>query len=267
MRTPFHRGGPRRRSDAPKTSWEHVSGWYADYLSKPGNLQDAVVFPRTLGLLGARPGGRYLDVACGEGAFTRLLHAKARGAETFGVDASPGLVKRARSQAPKGAEYLVGDARDFGKLLPRHDYDGATCILAIQNIDPFEGVFRDAARGLKTGAPFVVVMNHPCFRQPRQSGWGWDEARKLQYRRVDMYLSAYEVPIQAHPGSAPHEKTFSYHRPLSAYVAALARHGFAVTAIEEWASHKTSDRGPRARAENVAREEIPLFMAIKAEKR
>ena len=34
-------------------------------------------------------------------------------------------------------------------------------------------------------------------------------------------------------------------------------------ALEEWASHKISTSGPRAGAENTARKEIPLFMAIR----
>ena len=124
-----------------------------------------------------------------------------------------------------------------------------------------------AGRVLKPGAPFVVVLNHPSFRQPRQSGWGWDEARKLQYRRVDAYLSSYEAPIQAHPGADARTVTWSYHRPLQAYVAALASAGFTVAGLEEWISHRVSDSGPKARAENAARNEIPMFMAIRAVKR
>jgi hypothetical protein len=34
--------------------------------------------------------------------------------------------------------------------------------------------------------------------------------------------------------------------------------------MEEWPSHKTSTSGPRAAAENTARKEIPMFMAIRA---
>ena len=35
---------------------------------------------------------------------------------------------------------------------------------------------------------------------------------------------------------------------------------------EEGPSHKTSQPGPRAAAENTARKEIPMFMAIRAVK-
>jgi hypothetical protein len=39
-----------------------------------------------------------------------------------------------------------------------------------------------------------------------------------------------------------------------------------VDALEEWPSHKTSTSGPRAPAENVARKEIPMFLAVRAVK-
>ena len=32
-------------------------------------------------------------------------------------------------------------------------------------------------------------MTQPAFRQPRDSGWGYDVGRKLAYRRIDGYLN------------------------------------------------------------------------------
>jgi hypothetical protein len=40
--------------------------------------------------------------------------------------------------------------------------------------------------------------------------------------------------------------------------------GMLVDSIEESPSHRTSTSGPRATAENTARKEIPMFMAIRA---
>jgi ubiquinone/menaquinone biosynthesis C-methylase UbiE len=259
---PYGRRPPPR---GPKTSCEGVARWYGKHMEKEDTVQDAVVLPGAERLLSPAPGKRYLDIACGEGSFMRLI-AKRQGVRVAGFDASPTLVERAKKLFPRG-EYAVADARKFaGKYQPA-SFDGAACLLAIQNIDEIGPVFADAAKVLKPGARFVVVMNHPAFRQLRQSGWGWDENRKLQYRRVDKYLTPFEVPIQAHPGSAPGLKTFSYHRPLQAYAAELTKHGFAIDALEEWSSHRQSDSGPRAKAENVARQEIPMFLAIRAIKK
>ena len=95
------------------------------------------------------------------------------------------------------------------------------------------------------------------------SGWEFDEKKNVQYRRVDAYLTSYRSAIAAHPGSAPHLKTFSFHRPLQSYVYELAAHGFVIDALEEWISNKKST-GRRADAENRARTEIPMFLALRA---
>lgn len=248
-----------------KSSWQNVAGWYNEYMGKDGGgYQREIVFPGAERLLQPKKNGVYLDIACGQGAFAKLLAKKA--GKVFGFDASPSLIANAKKEAPRHLEFRVGDATRFASLYPPSSFDGAVCNLAIQNIDPLEPVFADAARVLKPGAAFVITMNHPAFRQPRQSGWGWDEQRKLQYRRVDKYMGEYEMPILAHPGSAPSVKTYSYHRPLSSYVTALAKHGFVIEALEEWISNKVSDSGPKAKAENIARNEIPLFLALRAKK-
>ncbi len=58
--------------------------------------------------------------------------------------------------------------------------------------------------------------------------------------------------------------TVTYHRPIEHYVRACAGAGLLVSAIEEWASQRASEPGPRAAEENRARREIPMFIAIKA---
>jgi len=88
----------------------------------------------------------------------------------------------------------------------------------------------------------------------------------VQYRRVDRYLAPRKSPIVTHPGKDPHQYTWSFHKPIEAYVKTLRKAGLLIDAIEEWTSHKTSTSGPRAAAENLARKEIPMFMAIRAVK-
>ncbi len=253
---------------AAKTSWNGVANWYADHLSTAGTYQEKVIFPGALRLLAPQANKRYLDIACGEGSFLRLVRSTQRSAELYGIDAAPGLIAHAQAQTKQDQrlQLSVADAQHFTNVIPANSMDGATCLMAIQNIEHIDRVFQEAAKALKPKASFIVVMNHPCFRAPQQSGWGWDETRKLQYRRMDRYLSSYAQPIIAHPGSAPSIKTLSYHRSLSEYVNALSAAGFVVDTIEEWISDKMSDSGPRAKAENVARNEFPLFLAIRARK-
>ncbi|MFO0764959.1 MAG: methyltransferase domain-containing protein [Patescibacteria group bacterium] len=253
-----------RSSHGPKSSWEPVAPWYDDYMGKSGgDYQQDVVFPAALKLLNPKADHTYLDLACGNGAFSHLVTTKVS-AKTVGIDASPTLISSAKAAAKKNETFEVGDARTALLQRDENEFDGAVINLAIQNIDPLESMFRGLARVMKKDATLVITMNHPGFRQPRQSGWGWDEERKLQFRRIDRYLTEYEQPIQMHPGASPDEKTYSYHRPLQTYINALARHGFMVDGIEELISNRVSDSGPKAKAENFARNEFPLFMAIRA---
>ena len=258
------------RSNNPKpaspSSWNNVANWYTDHLAGAQTYQKTIIFPEALRLLDPKKNGTYLDIACGEGSFLRLLRLRAKDASLRGIDAAPELISAAKRQAGPDqlTNFYVGDASAFAPLFPPRSFDGATCLMAIQNIEDVDGVCRSAARVLRPGATLVLVMNHPCFRAPQQSGWGFDEARKIQYRRMDRYATPYAQPIIAHPGKAPSVKTLSYHRPLAAYVNALAKAGFVVDQLEEWASDKTSDSGPRAKAENFARQEFPLFLALRA---
>lgn len=250
----------------PKSSWEPVAPWYDDYMGKSGgDYQKDIVFPGALKLLEPKEGHTYLDLACGQGAFSHLLSTRVS-AKVIGIDASPTLVQSAKEGSKQNETFEVGDARTSLLQRDENEFDGAVMNLAIQNIDPMDSVFRGLGRVLKSGSNLVITMNHPCFRQPRQSGWGWDDERKLQYRRIDRYMASYEQPIIAHPGSAPDVKTYSYHRPLQVYIQMLNRFGFTVDAIEEWTSNRVSDSGPRAKAENFARNEFPLFLAIRAKK-
>lgn len=60
--------------------------------------------------------------------------------------------------------------------------------------------------------------------------------------------------------------TWTFNRPIQAYVRAIAEAGMVVDAIEEWTSARRSAPGPRADEENRARREIPMFLAVRARK-
>jgi hypothetical protein len=83
---------------------------------------------------------------------------------------------------------------------------------------------------------------------------------------VDRYLTPLAVPMKGY-GGVRRGFTRSYHRPLGAYVNALAACGLLVDGVHEIPTHKPPEPGPRARAERLAGREIPLFLALRALKR
>jgi ubiquinone/menaquinone biosynthesis C-methylase UbiE len=224
-----------RASDQP---WDEVATWYDALVGDEGSeYHQKVIVPGILRLLELRPGERALDLACGQGVLSRALFKQ--GAEVTGVDSSPRLLQMARQRSPRGIRYLQADARALNGLADA-SFDAIACALAIQNIDPLEPVLSGCARLLRPGGRLVLVMNHPTFRIPRQSRWGWDEARRLMYRAVDRYLSPLRIPIDTRPFKAPGQFTWTYHRPLQDYVKALTSAGLLVDALEEWPSDRKS---------------------------
>ena len=262
MKTP-----PRnRRTQSPgkefvSTDWGGVADWYDQHVGESGSeFHRQIVIPGTVKLLAAKADEQVIDVACGQGVLCRVLHSQ--GIAVTGVDAAAELIRAARKHGSGEIQYSIGDARDLSGIAAE-SFDAAACVLAIQNIHPPGAVFQSVARILKPGGRFVIVMMHPCFRGAKETSWGWDESAKVQYRRTDRYLIPRKTPIATHPGSNPDQYTWTFHRPISGYVKSLCGAGFLIDAMEEWASHKQSTSGPRAAAENRAREEIPMFLAVR----
>ncbi|MFZ4767704.1 MAG: class I SAM-dependent methyltransferase [Roseimicrobium sp.] len=265
MSRPFpRRRVPRdpRQTAAPRTdttAWEKSADWYDRIIGAQGSeLYQRVVIPRSLELLQPCKDESILDLGCGQGVFTRALAAE--GCRVIGVDAAPSLIERAKSYPSHlPIRYEVRDAADLRELGP---CDAACSILALQNMEHLPDVCRNAARVLKTGGRMLWVLNHPCFRIPRQTAWGWDEDRKIQYRRVDAYSSPMSIPIVMHPGQRESESTISFHKSFTDLMACAFSTGFTLAGFQEWHSDKQSQPGPRARAENRARDEFPLFVAM-----
>jgi SAM-dependent methyltransferase len=197
--------------------------------------------------------------------------------------------------------FVTGDARALGSL-GLGKFDAASCVMALMNIEPLTPVLLGVASLLMPRGRFVSVILHPAFRAPGQTSWGWDSgagagarrdgppptlpksrtgkpvrsqkrstpaaAAMTQFRRVDGYLSSARRSVIMNPGAAASGKdavtTWTYHRAIQTYVKLFAEAGFAIDAMEEWPSLRTSQPGPTAAEENRARREIPMFMAIRA---
>lgn len=239
------------------TSWGKVADWYGTHLEQDDTYHSKVILPNLLRMFAVKKGERVLDLACGEGFFSREL-AKAGGVVT-GADIAKELIAKAKAKG--GATYAVAPAHALS-FAKNGIFDAAVCVLALQNIENLPATFKEVRRVLARGGRFVFVLNHPAFRVLKRSSWGWDEASKTQYRRVDGYLSAAKIFVDMHPGAPKATRTISYHRSLQDFFKALSGAGFAVTRLEEWVSHRASGKGPRQAAEDAARKEIPLFMAL-----
>lgn len=250
-----------RRKD--RTSWDPLASWYDGWVGQQGSIHHRqLAIPALLDLLQPQEGEHILDIGAGQGVLASYIASA--GAHYAGVEISPRLLKIARSRHGQDGEFVQGDAGKLNAVaqLRHRQFDAVVFLLSIQDMQPLDHVIRSASQLLCAGGRLVILMLHPCFRVPRQSGWGWDEGRKLTYRRVDSYLTPLPVPMKPLPGQQG--ATLSFHRPLALYINTLARNGMLIEHLREIAADKLDQ--PSVKADHRARAEIPLFLGLRARK-
>lgn len=242
-----------------KTSWGKVANWYDGVVNDDDSYQQKVLLPNLLRVLDLNKNDEVLDIACGQGLFSHETAKMAKSVKGFDIGKS--LIDIANKNASKNENFIVASA---DKAFPYGNgvFSKAFCVLALQNIKNIQNVFTEAKRVLKKGGKFVLVLNHPAFRVPQGSDWGFDQKQNRQYRKIYNYMSEKTVSIVMNPGKGGGDKTVSFHRPLQTYFKEFAKNGFVVSRLEEWISHKESQRGPRKIAEDSSRKEIPMFLMI-----
>ncbi len=119
---------------------------YEDFMGAWSRLAGAAF----LDWLAPPPGLRWLDVGCGNGAFTEMLADRALAADVEGIDPSPEQVAFARQRlAGRAARVQLGDAMDLP--CPDASVDAAVMALVIFFVpDPEVGV-AEMARVVRPG--------------------------------------------------------------------------------------------------------------------
>ncbi len=238
--------------------WNPVAQWYDSWMGAAGGLYHReVAVPAVMRLADIRPGQRVLDVGAGQGVLAPVI-ARAGGIYT-GIDLSERLLHIARKRHGGSGRFIRGDARKMPEVpgLAAGEFDVAIFLLSIQDMHPLLPVLGSAGWALKHGGRIIILMTHPCFRIPRQSGWDWDAVRKLHSRRIDHYLTPLSIPMKIYPGQSG-GTTLSFHRPLEQYVNALASCNLFIDSMQEIPAHASQSR------ENDSNPEIPLFLAMRA---
>ena len=162
-------------------------------------------------------------------------------------------------------QYKVHDVTS--PITTKETFTHAVFVLSLQNIARADLAIKAASKVLEKEAQLVIVLNHPCFRIPKHSSWGFLEDHKGQYRRLDRYFSSFRSSLQTHPSKGDKSPTtLSFHRPLSEYIKYLKQAGFYLDDMLEICSNKKS-YGKAAKSENFARKEFPLFLMLSAKKK
>lgn len=248
------------KKKAPYNSWQKVSKWYGKITTGEGHYYHRnLIIPNVLRLLNLNSKSKVLDLGAGSGILGRSLDSSIK---YVGVDLSNSLIQAAMKQDKSANhKYLVNDASNL--TITDSDFTDLVFILSLQNMKDAEKAIKNAIGHLKAQGKLLLVINHPAFRIPRQSSWAIDTNNKMEYRRINKYMSNMEIPINMNPSDKNSELTWSYHFPISVISNMLTTNGMLIKSIEEWTSDKQSV-GTASKMENAARNEFPLFMAILA---
>jgi SAM-dependent methyltransferase len=145
---------------------------------------------RLLRLLGYLQPRQAIDLGCGPGWSTRLVHAVLAPARTLGLERSPEQVTRGRALAPPGVEYQVHEVTEVPFPGPRPDFLYSRFLLTHLR-DPEQVV---AAWGRAAAARAVLVLeetadmtsDHPAFAR--------------YYQLVDQLQAAYGQRLRVGAG-------------------------------------------------------------------
>ncbi len=174
-----------------------------------------------------------LDIACGEGNFTRQLAME--GYTVTGLDISR-LVDFAiqrEEREPLGITYLKLSAQEITTNFEDNSFDQVTCNMALMDMDSLDLVLDNIAQVIRPGGRFVFSITHPIL--------AWPVTRTIKLPRdsehnedkgwiVDNYNR--ELPMKLHWPIMPGPMLF-YPRKISTYVTKLAEKGFVLTGLAE----------------------------------
>lgn len=109
--------------------------------------------------------GRAVDLGCGSGELTRVLHERLGLAETLGVDSSPAMLARSQAQAGMGLRFELGDIATFD---PARRFDLVFSNAALQWVPDHAQILARMTRGLGPGGQLAVQVpandDHPSHR-------------------------------------------------------------------------------------------------------
>src|SRR6266702_4658189 len=130
-----------------------------------------------------RSGLRWIDVGCGNGAFTELIVERHAPAEVQGIDPSDGQLAYARSRpTTRIAQFRQGDAMELP--FPSHTFDVAVMALVIFFVpDPGKGVAEMFAMGFPPPRP---PSAHISSAEALQNLWTDAGLEGVETRRIEV---------------------------------------------------------------------------------
>ena len=257
-------------NDDVRAAWETNAAWWDEYFKEGNDFHLTLIAPATEDLLAIEPGEHVLDIACGNGCFSRRLAAL--GASVLGFDFSEVFIERADARTIEHAdriEYRVLDATDLGALLDLGEgaFDAAVCTMALMDMEEIEPLAETLPRLLRPGGRFVFSILHPCFNQMGAKMMLEEETHDGRFVvtpavKVTKYMTAFRARGIGIPGQPVPQ--FYFHRPLQDLLRPFLEAGLVLDGIEERASEGRRTDRPTLSWDHF--DEIPAILVVRLRK-
>lgn len=223
-----------------KQAWEKNAEFWDNYMGEDSNLfHRKIIRPPTERLLAIAENDLVLDIACGNGNFSKRLCEL--GAKVVAFDYSEKMIQRAQKRCAeyKGQiSFSVLDATDYASLiaLGKLRFDKAVANMALMDIADIKPLLQAVFELLKDQGIFVFSIMHPCFQAPGTRKVYEEEEQNnsiISSRSIQVfnYISSktYQgVGIKNQPVASRY-----FHRPLSVLLDQCFASGFVCDGIAE----------------------------------
>ena len=268
----------------PKSDWPELAGevqkrwnqnaaFWDDYMGEQSNdFHNLLVRPAMERLLAVQHGDKVLDIACGNGNYSRYLARL--GARVTAIDVSAGMIDRARQrtgelldgETASRIDYRVIDVTDTKALagLGTNTFEAAVSNMAIMDMAEIGPMFAAVHGLLKPGGVFVYSLTHPCFQVPYAVRFAEqvDQDGKI-IRKAGMKIDRYQTP-QPFEGLGIVDQpvpSVNFHRPLSVLLTLCFEAGYVLDGLEEGAFDESVEADRELSWANL--KEIPPMMAMR----
>ncbi|MFS0821828.1 class I SAM-dependent methyltransferase [Bacillus sp. 1P02SD] len=227
-------------TDESQERWEQNAEHWDDYMGEESNrFHRELIRPYTEKLLNVKTDQTILDIACGNGNFSKRLAEL--GAKVVAFDYSEKMIERAKIRTKEyinQIEYKVIDATSYEQLskLGNEKFDSAVANMALMDIADIRPLVNSLQRVLKPDGIFVFSITHPCFQPPGLRKITETEDRNGHVVTTNsIQISKYLTPepykaIGIKGQSIPH---LMFHRPLSYYLNLFFESNFLLDGMEE----------------------------------
>ena len=157
---------PSDLNEESRSIWDQKAAFWDDKMGDGNDFQRILTGPACERLLNLQPGETVIEIACGNGVFTRRMAQL--GVHVIATDFSEQFLERARARPSEytgSIEYHHLDATREDQIVAfgKQRFDAAVCNMAIMDMAEIDPLMRGIRQVVKPGGRFVFSLTHPCF--------------------------------------------------------------------------------------------------------